>query len=195
MAKPKRKKPTDPQAAARHRLEREENRREIERLKAQGDVEINLDPRTKKLLSARRVDCFSTLLRDHAHAREAVNWLEELMRDAYGENAQERRPDFIRASSEGAPGQTISQRMIEASKVLEVVEASLRPWEARLLFGLLRPDEALQSRWREVVRRVTGVRNEQRQGERVVCAAESLLWTRENIAGLLRAHSELRKAA
>lgn len=192
----KRKKPTDPQAAARHRREREENRQEIDRLSAQEGVALNLEPRTKRLLSARRLDCFALLLKDDAHAesRSAVNWLEELIRDASGENTQERRPDFIRASCDGAPGQNITQRMIEASRTLEVVEASLRPWEARLLFELLRPDEALLTRWREVVKRVTTATTPQRQGERVVVACESLMWVRQNAVALVKQRQEARAA-
>lgn len=193
----KRKKPTDPQDAARHRREREDNRQEVERLSVQEGVALNLEPRTKRLLSARRLDCFALLLKDdaHAEARSAVNWLEELIRDASGENTQERRPDFIRASCEGAPGQNVTQRMIEASRTLEVVEASLRPWEARLLFELLRPDEALLTRWRDVVKRVTRANNPQAQGERVRSACESLLWVRENAAELMKARREMREAA
>lgn len=193
----KRKKPTDPQDAARHRREREDNRQEVERLSVQEGVALNLEPRTKRLLSARRLDCFALLLKDdaHAEARSAVNWLEELIRDASGENTQERRPDFIRASCEGAPGQNVTQRMIEASRTLEVVETSLRPWEARLLFELLRPDEALLTRWREVVKRVTRANNPQAQGERVRSACESLLWVRENAAALMKARREMREAA
>lgn len=192
----KRKKPTDPQDAVRHRREREENRQEVERLSAQDGVALNLEPRTKRLLSARRLDCFAVLLKDdaHAEARSAVNWLEELIRDASGENAQERRPDFIRASCDGAPGQNITQRMIEASRTLEVVEASLRPWEARLLFELLRPDEALLTRWREVVKRVTTATTPQRQGERVMVACESLMWVRQNAVALVKQRQEARAA-
>lgn len=192
----KRKKPTDPQDAARHRREREDNRQEVERLSVQEGVALNLEPRTKRLLSARRLDCFALLLKDdaHAEARSAVNWLEELIRDASGENAQERRPDFIRASCEGAPGQNVTERMIEASRTLEVVEASLRPWEARLLFELLRPDEALLTRWRDVVKRVTTATTPQRQGERVIVACESLVWVRQNAVALVKQRQEARAA-
>lgn len=193
----KRKKPTDPQDAARHRREREDNRQEVERLSVQEGVALNLEPRTKRLLSARRLDCFALLLKDdaHAEARSAVNWLEELIRDASGENTQERRPDFIRASCEGAPGQNVTQRMIEASRTLEVVEASLRPWEARLLFELLRPDEALLTRWREVVKRVTLEVNAQAQGAAVRLACLNLQWVRSNIDALAKARRTAREAA
>ncbi len=186
MAKPKRNRPADPAIAARRA-----GRRDME---ARG-LTVNVDPRTQEVLGAVRYDCFSLLLKHDPDALGSVRWLEDLMRTASGENTQERRPDFIRGSSEGAPGQTITQRMVDASAEVEVVWASLRPWEGKLLRELLEPDAALTgslsaptqdgrallTRWRDVVQRVTGARTPQRQGERVVVACESLLWVRQNI--------------
>jgi hypothetical protein len=202
MAKAKQKTRADILAdIERVRIERGVAREEARRLTEAGAeakvVEEKDDERkTRVFVRARRLDCFSLLLKDdaHAEARSAVNWLEELIRDASGENTQERRPDFIRASCEGAPGQNVTQRMIEASRTLEVVEASLRPWEARLLFELLRPDEALLTRWREVVKRVTTATTPQRQGERVIVACESLMWVRQNAVVLVKQRQEARAA-
>lgn len=193
MAKPKRQKPTDPSTIAARRAERRE-------LEGRG-LTVNIDPRTEEVLGAVRYDCFSVLLRNDPDTLGSVRWLEDLMRTASGENTQERRPDFIRGSSEGAPGQNVTQRMIDASADLEVVWASLRPWEAKLLRELLEPDaavvgsmsaptregKALLTRWREVVERVTRAGTPQRQGERVVVACESLLWVRQNISYLSKA--------
>lgn len=193
MAKAKRQKPSDPTTIAARRAERRE-------MEARG-LTVNVDPRTEEVLGAVRYDCFSVLLRNNPDALGSVRWLEDLMRTASGENTQERRPDFIRGSSEGAPGQNVTQRMIDASADLEVVWASLRPWEAKLLRELLEPDaavvgsmsaptregKALLTRWREVVERVTRAGTPQRQGERVVVACESLLWVRQNISYLSKA--------
>lgn len=185
---------------AERRAALEAARTEAARLTASGAeakvAEQRDEDRVGYIVRARRLDCFALLLKDDAHteARSAVNWLEELIRDASGENTQERRPDFIRASCEGAPGQNVTQRMIEASRTLEVVEASLRPWEARLLFGLLRPDEALLTRWRDVVKRVTTATTPQRQGERVIVACESLVWVRQNAVALVKRRQEARAA-
>lgn len=192
MAKPKRQKPADPSIISARRAERRE-------LEGRG-LTVNIDPRTEEVLGAVRYDCFSILLRNDPDALGSVRWLEDLMRTASGENTQDRRPDFIRGSSEGAPGQNVTQRMIDASAEVEVVWASLRPWEAKLLRGLLEPDaavvgsqsaptkegKALLTRWREVVQRVTGAGTPQRQGERVVVACESLLWVRQNIPHLCK---------
>jgi hypothetical protein len=198
MARPKtRKKPHDPAAGERLRAERERNRQETERLEAQPDVVVNKDPRTKELLSAVRLDCFILLLKDPAHmeARQAVDWLETLLRNAAGENTQDRRPDHIRGSIEGAPGQNVSDAMIAASRELQVVEANLRPWEARLLFDLLRPDAARVGRWREVVKRVTGETHSNSQGTAVRLAAQNLQWVHARMPSLMKAYWERKKAA
>lgn len=135
-----------------------------------------------KMISGYRPTCFNALLRGKDDELRAVSWLEDLLREASGENAKERRPDFIRGSAEGAPGQNVTQRMIDASRELRIVEVGLRPWEARLLFDLLKPDEALLTRWRAVVHRVTGEVNPQAQGARVRAACESLSWVRQVMA-------------
>ncbi|WP_433935155.1 hypothetical protein [Brevundimonas diminuta] len=135
-----------------------------------------------KMISGYRPTCFNALLRGKDDELRAVSWLEDLVREASGENAKERRPDFIRGSAEGAPGQNFTQRMIDASRELKIVEVGLRPWEARLLFDLLKPDEALLTRWRAVVHRVTGEVNPQAQGARVRAACESLSWVKQVMA-------------
>ena len=155
-----------------------------------------------KIAAAQRFDCFSSLLRDRAREAQAVAWLEELIRTAEGENGRERRPDFIRASSEGAPGQNVTGDMIDAGETLAVVVESLRPWELRLLFELLRPDAALENEtvdspanWRQVTARITGATTPQRQGERVCVACESLVWVKENIERLERSRKMRRDLA
>lgn len=145
--------------------------------------------------SVTRHDCFTLLLKDRVPSHKAVGWLETLIRTAAGENGQERRPDFIRATTDGAPGQNITADMIAASEVLTVVEENLRPWEARLLFELLRPDAALLTRWRDAVARLTGETNPQAQGAAVRAAAASLAWVRENIERLQRERRSRRLAA
>lgn len=194
MSRRRKNKPSTPEEIARRVAERRANDNEVKRLKDSG-CEVNVDPRTGKLLSGYRPDCFNLLLKDRPAERAAVDWLETVIRTASGENAQERRPDFIRASSDGAPGQNLSADMIAASEVLTTVEEHLRPWEARLLFELMRPDNALLTRWREIAIRVTGATTPQRQGERVCVACESLVWVRENAGRLIRERRERRKEA
>ena len=142
-----------------------------------------------------RLDCFDRLLKDQPHEREAINWLETLIRTANGENGGERRPDFIRASVEGAPGQNVSQAMIDAGEELAAVEGNLYPGCARLLFGLLRPDAALKDNWRAVVQSATSETNEAAQGAMVRAAAANLLWIRQNVDRLTRDRRERRRMA
>lgn len=152
---------------------------EITQLKVQG-AKIHADA-MGNMIAGRRFYCFDLLLKDHADAQKAVSWLEDLLRTASGENAQDRRPDHIRASTVGAPGQNISQQQIDASEVLATVEENMRPLQVRMLFSLLKPDQALYTRWHGVVEAMTGEVNAQAQGARVRDACEALAWVRSNI--------------
>jgi hypothetical protein len=163
-------------------------RAEKRELKARG-LEVNTDPRTEEIVGIWRPDCFSLLLKGRPAETAAVQWLEQLIRTASGENGQERRPDFIRATVAGAPGQNVSQNMIDADDMLAAVTEHMAPRDARMLFELLRPDEALLTRWRDVVQRCTGETNPQAQGAavRAACAhlahlekiSDRLLWDRK----------------
>lgn len=178
MAKPKRKqKPSDPQSITQRRAERRE-------LEARG-LAVNVDPRTQEITAVWRPDCFTLLLKGRPDEMSAVQWLEELIRTAAGENGQERRPDFIRGSCEGAPGQTIGQVMIEASRTLAAVEGAMPPLQLRMLFELLKPDQALVTRWRQVVERCTREVNPHAQSAAVRAACSTLVWVQSNI-GVLR---------
>lgn len=191
----RRKRPHDPAEAARHAAERAENASEIARLRAQPGTTVNVDPRTGKLVGAVRMNCFAALLPADGYEIKAVDWLETVLRTAQGENAHERRPDHIRASTEGAPGQNVTADMIAASWVLEALEANLAPCDIRMLFALLKPDEALLTRWRAVVQQCTGETNPQAQGARVRGAATSLAHIRTIVDRLVWALQEQRRMA
>jgi len=169
-------------------------RAEKRELKARG-LEVNTDPRTEEITGIWRPDCFNLLLKDMVTERSAIDWLETLIRTASGENGQERRPDFIRASSDGAPGQNITAQMIEAGETLQVVQESMAPTDVRMMFELLKPDEALITRWRQVVERCTGEVNPQAQGARVRAAATSLAFIRTVIDRLVRERKDRRRMA
>lgn len=178
MTRRRKKQPSTPADIMARRAERRE-------MEARG-ITVNTDARTEEITAAWRSDCFNTLLKRQSAEYAAVVWLETLMREASGENTQERRPDFIRATAEGAPGQNVSQAMIDASRELEAVESYLPPVAKRTLFGLLKPDAALDRNWREAVRKATGETNPQAQGAAVRSAAASLLWVQQNIGRLAR---------
>lgn len=188
MTKAKKKKPHDPAAQAIIHQRRAE-RRELE---SRG-LEVNVDGRTEEVLGAWRPDCFRLLLKDHREMG-AVLWLEDLIRTAMGENAQDRSA-FVQRSSEGAPGQNITNAMIQAGEIVRVVQTSMAPQHARMLFELLSPDAALLTRWRQVVQATTGETNPQAQGAAVRAACASLAWVRNNIEPLRQAWRDRRDAA
>lgn len=191
----KRKKPYDPAAAARHKAEREANAQEVNRLRAQPSTAVNVDKTTGRLTGAWRLNCFNTLLPQKGQERAAIDWLEELVRTANGENSQERRPDFVRASTEGAPGQNVTDGMIAASFRLSVVLENMAPAHGRMLMELLKPDADLITRWRAVVERCTGETHSHAQGAVVRMACSTVAWIQANIGKLERAHRERREAA
>lgn len=191
----KRKKPYDPAAAARHKAEREANAQEVNRLRAQPSTAVNVDKTTGRLTGAWRLNCFNTLLPQKGQERAAIDWLEELVRTANGENSQERRPDFVRASTEGAPGQNVTDGMIAASFRLSVVLENMAPAHGRMLMELLKPDADLMTRWRAVVERCTGETHPQAQAGAVRAACTSVVFIRDNIGRLERAYREVRAAA
>lgn len=191
----KKKKPYDPAAAARHRQERAESQAEIGRLRAQPSTAVNVDKRTGRLTGAWRLNCFNTLLPAESPERGAVDWLDELVRSANGENGQERRPDYIRASNDGPPGQNVTDAMIEASRKLKIVTDSLSPSHARMLLDLMKPDAGLITRWRGVVERCTGETNAQAQGAVVRAACVQLGWVQKNLRRLERINHSAKSAA
>ena len=86
----------------------------------------------------------------------AVRAHESDVATALGWNTPERRPDHIRASVEGAPGQNVSQAMIEASRMVQWVETMLTTRDAKLLKALLHENDVNCGRWRGTVERITG---------------------------------------
>lgn len=191
----RKKKPYDPAAAERHRAERAENAEMIGFVRHQPSTALNIDPRTGRLTGAWRNNCFNTLLVAGSKEREAVDWLDDIVRTAEGENGRDRRPDHIRASAEGAPGQNVSQEAIAAGLTVAVIRDSLYPACCRLLFDLIEPDAAHDGSWRGVVARATGETNEAAQGAMVRAAAANLAWVRANIARLEREYVDRRRRA
>jgi hypothetical protein len=191
----KKHKPFDPAEAARHAAERAENAKNIADIRAQPSTAVNIDPRTGRLTGAWRLNCFNTLLANPSPERAAVDWLDELIGMANGTTGGDRRPDFIRGSVEGAPGQNVSQAQIDAGEALSAVESALYPACARLLFGLLKPDNANEDKWRDIVRRTTGETHTHAQAAMVRAAVANLTWVRDNMPRLMKERAARRLAA
>lgn len=146
------------------RIETAQARQEAQRLEATGAEakvveEKDEKGRTRVVVRARRIDVFQLLRERDAIPQESFDAIRSYEADvstAMGWNTPERRPDYIRGSQEGAPGQNVSQPMIEASDRLAWVEFMLTTRDRRLLSALLHENDGSLTRWRETVERITG---------------------------------------
>lgn len=166
----------------RRRIETAAARREAMRLESTGAEarvceEKDEDGKTRIVVRARRIDVFQLLLERGALPQEsfdAVRAYETDLATAQGFNTPERRPDHIRASVEGAPGQNITQAMIEASRMVQWVEAMLTTRDAQLLKALLHENDANCGRWRGTVERITGETRDESHAVAIRCCAANL---------------------
>lgn len=164
MAKPRQSKADILAGIERRRIETAAARREAFRLESTGAEakvceEKDDDGKTRIIVRARRIDVFQLLLERKALPQDsfdAVRDYEATVATAMGWNTPERRSDHIRASVEGAPGQNVSQAMIEASRLVQWVETMLTTRDAALLKALLHENDANCGRWRGTVERITG---------------------------------------
>jgi hypothetical protein len=164
MAKAKQSKAEILAGIERRRIETAAARREAFRLESTGAEakvceEKDDDGKTRIIVRARRIDVFQLLHERGALPQDSFNAVRDHEADvatAQGFNTPERRPDHIRASVEGAPGQNITQAMIEASRMVQWVESMLTTRDALLLKALLHENDANCGRWRGTVERITG---------------------------------------
>jgi hypothetical protein len=177
----RRNKPASPAEIAARRAERAAMDAEAARLELQPDVQVTRDPRTREITNARRLDVFALLLSRKAldkDAHDAFRDHEETVHVAAGWATPERRPDHIRASTEGAPGQNVSQGMIEASRMVKATFDRLSPPEAALLDALMTLGASGLTQWRSTVQRLTGENNDHGQASRIRSLGENLIYAR-----------------
>lgn len=167
-------------------------RAEAARLKAQG-AEVNADKRTGEILGAWRQDVF-TLLRNRKgkptaeypkgkpalsqRAYEAFCAHEMDIQLAAGASGGERRPDYIRATTDGPPGQNITQEAIDAATRVKKTLQHLCPSDARLLSILMTGEKALAKNWRATVEAETGETADEGQTARIRALGENLIHAR-----------------
>lgn len=133
-------------------------------------------------VKARRIDVFQLLIERRAldqDAFDAVRAYEEDLAMAQGYLTPERQIDHIRGSTEGAPGQNITQYAIDASKRLQWVRDRMSRRDYRLLEALLNDHSAILSRWRHTVQEITGENRDECQAAAVRAMAENLRDVRE----------------
>lgn len=176
------------------------SRAEAARLKAQGG-EVNIDKTTGLITGAWRRDVF-TILRNKT-GKPCDGWpkgkpaLSQRSFDAYraheadmhlsaGAAANERRPDFIRATTEGAPGQAVTKDALDAGRRVRETMKRLSPPDASLLTDLMDGEKALAAHWRKTVMGRTGETGEEAQTARVRSLGENLHWARTTAIAEIR---------
>jgi hypothetical protein len=182
MAKPRQSKADILAAIERRRIETAAARREAMRLESTGAEarvceEKDDDGKTQIVVRARRIDVFQLLLERGAIPQDHFNAVRDHESDlatAMGFNTPERRPDHIRASVEGAPGQNVTQAMIEADRRVQWVQSMLTTRDAALLKALLQENDANCGRWRGTVERITGESREEAHAVAIRCMAANL---------------------
>lgn len=170
----------------RQRLEKAAARREANRLAVTGAEVRVVEEREEQetgpakkayVVRARRVDVFQHLLERQALAQDsfdAVRAYEHDVSVALGHTTPERRPDHIRGSETGAPGQNISQAQVEASRRMQWVRDRLPPRDFRLLEHLLINGSAHKGQWRKTVELITGERMDHAQTAAVRLMADNV---------------------
>lgn len=169
-----------------------ERRSEIARLRAQG-ADVNVDRRTSEILGAWRRDVFTILRNRHGkptdgfpkgrpalsqRAYEAFRGHETDIHLSEGASGGDRRPDFIRATCEGAPGQNVTQEAIDAAGRVKKTLLGLSPTDARLLTALMTGEKALARNWRLTVQAETGETADESQAARIRALGENLIHAR-----------------
>lgn len=184
-------------------------RAEARRLREHG-CDVTIDPATSEVIGARRADVFSSLAEHRAKPErpgqlgrpgldsrvlQAFRDHEADVHLALGADAGERRPDHIRASAVGAPGQNVSDAMVDAGERVRATLARLVPSDAKLLDALMRPGAAFVPIWRVTVRVVTGETRPEAQAARVRSLGENLVVRRAEAISSLRPANDQRRAA
>ena len=162
----------------RRKIETAAARREAMRLESTGAEariveEKDDDGRTRVIVRARRIDVFQLLHERGALPQESFNAVREYevaVATACGFNTPERRPDHIRSSQSGPPGQNVGDLQVDASRTVAWVERSLTTRDHRLLKALLHENDANIGRWRGTVEAITGETRE----ENHACAIRSM---------------------
>lgn len=119
--------------------------------------------RRKTIVRARRIDVFQLLLERRALPQESFDAVRDYETDlalSMGWETPERSGELVSRSCEGAPGQNVTQEMIDASRRVADVRRKLSARDVRLLDDLLKDHGALLTRWRDTVHRITGETND-----------------------------------
>lgn len=125
-------------------------------------------------VAGERKDVFKLLLERSAIEQAGFDAIRRYEADhcqALGLTTPERRPDHIRATVAGAPGQNVSDAMVQASRRAKWVEDRLTDRNRRMLAGLLL-NSAHQ--WRAIVQMHTGEQHDKAQAAVVRALADAV---------------------
>lgn len=165
------------EAIARSEVRRLRNVGAEARLVEESEKQEDGTTRKRFVVRARQIDVFQHLLERQALAQDsfdAVRAYEHDVSVALGHTTPERRPDHIRGSESGAPGQNISQAQVEASRRMQWVRDRLPPRDFRLLEHLLVNGSAHKGQWRQTVEVITGERRDEAQSAAVRLMADNV---------------------
>lgn len=169
-----------PEQQAEERRQIAIRKRDVEELKSRG-LDVRHDAKFN-IIVAQRLDVFSLL-----HSRKAltdtqlyaVRRLEEKHAVAHGHLRPEQTLDRVQSTCEGAPGQNVTQSMIDAHRELVALYRETGHKNAILLNALIAGDGSKSmTRWRDTVQRVTGETNDRSQNAviRLACDNLALAW-------------------
>ena len=148
---------------------------EVESLRSRG-LTVTCDA-GYNIIVTQRLDVFDLLMSRKSLTQpqvDAVRRLEQKQALAYGHERPEQSFDRVDKSSEGAPGQNVTQAMIDAQRDLSIIYVTTGGKSAELLMALTQPQEAILTRWRPTVQRVTGEHDERVQAAMIRAACENL---------------------
>lgn len=172
-----------------------EARREAARLKSVGCEarvahERQEDGSMKWVARGDRRDVFSLLLSRKAldqGAHEAFRAHELDLHMAEGAGNPDRRPDHIRASVEGAPGQITAASVLDAAERVRETAKQLSRRDSALLAALMDGNAALAPNWRGVVQKQTGETGDEAQAACIRALGENLIWARAQAIAKIKA--------
>lgn len=173
----RRRKPSDPALLAAQRIAR---KRVVDDLKARG-VEVNHDEQFR-IIGAHRPDVFRVMLSRKAITDTQFNAFRRLEHThalAHGHERPEQTMDRVQSSTAGAPGQNVTQAMIDAADELKIIYATMGALNAKIAQGLMASAD-----WRTVIRIHSREVNEQSQSAVLRSVGENLAlaWRRMDYA-------------
>ena len=172
---PRRRRPYSPAEQAEQKRLKEERRLYVESLRERG-LTVTCDD-AWNIIVTRRLDVFDLLLERKtitAPQQAAVRRLETIVAQAFGHEKPDMGLERVSATAEGAPGQNITQAMIDAATALRDVLDLVGKRDARLIWALITNVDGILTRWRETVTRITGEKTPPARAAAVRAALENL---------------------